>query len=646
MSILAQAADTLSVVESGDGTRTIDAIVVALYLIVSFGVGIFASRLLGRGSKTDDATKSVADKTTDNEEAYYLAGRRIPGWMNGISYAVTAMNADVAPAYCGMAVVVGLPIAWFYLPRFALGWMIAAMLFAVRWRQLGVRTGPEFYALRFNRASSRFVRVYSAIFAVAVNMAPWIGAGMLGVHQIFGPVFGIEDKVTTLSLILPVLVLYVWTSGFAGVLITDVLQSLIIVGANVLLLIMVFNDFGGPAGLSEALQAAHPENQADILSATPVWGHRILAPIVVLAWFIVPTVGKGGSVDLEGQRLFSCRNDREAAKMGVWAEIALFAMLLLLTLPALGALANHPELYLADSAGREKAYGLLLEDYLPVGLLGIALAALLASVMSTIDSHLNYGAQTLVNDVLRQIWPNAKWLDPSDKRTLWIGRLSMLVILAGGIAVTYNATSLISIAIVLGGMFGSTAAFYWGQWWWWRVNFWSWLTAIGGGPIVYFTLGYGLSLWPWWAEQVAASPAQSEVMSMLQAVIAMLLTTTLWIAATLATKPESMETLTAFYKQARPMGLWGPVRHAVQADPEFDNSQLPPTGLLVGGLGVSVLGAAWISAGVLGLSQLAVGQWLPGTGLLITAILGGLIFRQAFAWHMQRMDALGDSATN
>ncbi|MEM9354171.1 MAG: sodium:solute symporter, partial [Planctomycetota bacterium] len=104
-----------------DFDNVIDAIVVGGYLVLSFGFGLFASKLL----KTEGA---------EGEEGYYLAGRKVPGWMNGISYAVTAMNADVAPTYAGFAVVVGLPIAWFYLPRFALAWMLAAMLFAVRWR--------------------------------------------------------------------------------------------------------------------------------------------------------------------------------------------------------------------------------------------------------------------------------------------------------------------------------------------------------------------------------------------------------------------------------------------------------------------------------------------------------------------------------
>ena len=125
----------------------VDATIVVIYLVASFGFGIFASRFLGSGK--------------ESEEDYYLAGRSVPGWVNGTSYAVTLMNADVAPAYCGMAVVVGLPVAWFYMSRFSLGLLLASMLFAVRWRQLKIRTGPEFFSLRFGGglgASSACIR--------------------------------------------------------------------------------------------------------------------------------------------------------------------------------------------------------------------------------------------------------------------------------------------------------------------------------------------------------------------------------------------------------------------------------------------------------------------------------------------------------
>jgi Na+/proline symporter len=600
----------------------LDAAVLVGYLALSFAAGLLASRWL-RGSG-------------EGEEAYYLGSRRIPAWVNGVSYAATAVNADVAPMYCGLALVIGLPTAWYYLSRFAFAWAIVALLFAVRWRQLGVRTGPEFYTLRFGGRAATFVRVYTALFSVAVNMVPWLGAGLLGTHKILAPTFGVESKAVTLACILPLLVTYVWVSGFAGVVVTDVLQALVILSSSVVLLVSVLAVAGGPTALAATIRDVHPIDQGEILSITPVWGHDILSPLAVLLWFIVPTVGRGGNVDLDGQRMFSCRTPREAALAPLWAAAALFLMLLLITLPTLGLLAENPLLYHASPTEREHAYGMLLERYLPAGLLGLALAALLASVMSTIDSHLNYGAQTLVNDVLRPIFPRASLLDPQSPRSVWVGRLLMLVILACGIAVMYAAGSLFRIATVVAGMFAASAGFFWAQWWWWRVNLPAWAAAMIGGPIVYFSLGACLPRWTWWAEQVAVSPGNADLMAMVQALLAMTLTTALWIVTTLVTRPESEATLRAFYLRAQPPGWWGPVSRRLV---EEGAAPAPQRGLLFGGLATAAVAAIGLSLPVLCLGQLMVARYEQAAVLATGAIVAGLALRRLAPWHLDRMEA-------
>jgi SSS family solute:Na+ symporter len=614
------------------GSHAADFLVIAVYLAATLVIGLWAHRLWRSGP--------------EDEESYYLAGRRVPALMNGVSYAATAINADVAPLYCGMAAVIGLPVAWFYLSRFGLAWMIVAMLFAARWRQLNIRTGPEFYALRFGGRGARFVRIYTALFAVAVSMVPWIGAGLLGTHKIMQPVLGVESKWATLACVVPLVAGYVWVSGFAGVLITDVFQSAVIVVASAALLIAVLVNVSGPTELAEAIKTAHPAEHGEILSTLPVPGHEILGPMLVLAWLIVPTIGRGGSVDLDGQRIFSCRTAREAAKVTIWGQLAMFVMLLLITLPVLGMLAKHPDLYHATRGNREQVYGLMLVEYLPPGVLGLVVAGALASVMSTISGYLNYGSQTVVNDVLRQIFPNAAILDPRHPRVLWVGRVITLVILLAGVWVMYASDSLFRIAMVISGMFAASAAYYWAQWWWWRANLASWVAAMVGGPAIYFLLDRLLPQLAWWNAQLAAGEAAIDAMAMLHAMIAIVLTTMLWVVVALVTKPESQDTLTSFYRRARPLGWWEPVRRMIAAEALDQSSAsatppllVEPRFLLLGGLGVAVVGAAWIAAGVLGVSQLTVGNWTVAAGLLIAAAAGGLAFRYLFDWHMNRLEA-------
>ncbi|MDZ4656116.1 MAG: hypothetical protein SH868_00915 [Bythopirellula sp.] len=600
----------------------IDLAIIAIYLVASFAIGIVASRLLNTSS--------------GGEEDFYLAGRNVSGWLNGVSYAVTAMNADVAPLYCGLAAVIGLPVAWYYISRFAFAWLIVSLLFAVRWRLLNISTGPEFYSLRFGGRGSKFVRIYTSLFTVAVNIIPWIGAGLLGTYMIFGPIFEIESKATILLLILPVLVIYVWVSGFAGVLITDVMQTVVILVASLLLLLSILAKYDGPAGLAQAVASAHPAEHEEILSVMPVPGHEILGPLLVLAWMIVPTVGRGGSVDVDGQRMFSTINAREAAKVPIWAACALFAMLLLLTLPILSVLVEHPEMYHAPPEEREKAYSMLLAEHLPVGVLGMAMAALLASVMSTVSGLMSYGAQTAVNDVLRPLLPNSRMLDPNSKSSVWVGRIVMLLIMLAGVGVMLTAGSLFRIATIISGMFGASGAFFWAQWWWWRINFASWVAAMIGGPIVYWGLGSLLPLWDWWDAQLAVSPANADAMAMLQAVISIGFTTICWWLTALVTQPESEATLVQFYRRARPMGLWGPVREAFRRDYPEEYRETPA--LLLPGACIALLGASWIALGVLSFSQLVVGRYMLAAQLGGLGLMGAGAFWPLFNWQIRRME--------
>ena len=111
---------------------TPDYAVMAIYMAGLVGLGFYYRKLAQEGL-----------------ENYFLGGRTLKGWMSGTSYAVTCMNANVAPAYCGMTVITGVWICWWYISRFGLALMIGAVLFAVFWRRLKIFTSPEFYELRF-----------------------------------------------------------------------------------------------------------------------------------------------------------------------------------------------------------------------------------------------------------------------------------------------------------------------------------------------------------------------------------------------------------------------------------------------------------------------------------------------------------------
>jgi len=601
---------------TGVGFLNWDIAVVVIYLAGSLCLGVWGSRLMGMKS--------------GREEDYFLAGRRMPGWLNGISWAATALNSDVAPLYCGVAAAVGLSGCWFFLSRFGMAMMAAALLFAVRWRQMNIRTGPEFLALRYGKGQ-KFARVYTSLNSVLFGMIPWIGAGLIGIHMIAAPVFGYESRWITILAIVPVLSVYVWSSGFAGVLITDAIQSIVILGGNILLFAVVLVHFGGPSGLAEAVASSCGENAENLLSLLPNADNAVLPPATLLAWTLLASVGAGSGVAADGQRLFSCKNNREAAKMGIYAEAVLFAMLLMLMLPVMGILARHPELYTADPSRRENAYGMMLAEFLPPGCIGLTVAALMAAVMSTMSTHLNYGSQTLLNDVYRPLAG-----EPPPGKEVWIGRLMMLGIALLSILVVFASDSLLGIAITVIGIFGSSATFGWGQWWFYRVNFKGWCAAIVAGPVVYFICGFLLPLIPWWAERMAQSGAMRQNMQLLQALIAMAVNTAIWMTVVLCTKPEKMEILKEFYLRARPMGFWRPVREELIREgrlPDVPQPTLLPFGFLAAAMGFTMIVFA-----VLTISAFYVFRWRAGTCCAAGAVLSGIVFKYMFDRWIRKME--------
>ncbi len=599
-----------------DKLLAIDPIIIAIYLVLSLVLGLFGSKLIGMKS--------------NNEEDFYLAGRKMPGWLNGISLAATSLNSDVAPLYCGIAIAAGLSSGWFFLSRFGLLFLFGSILFAVKWRQLKVKTGPEFWHLRFGRGRD-FARVYASVTSVLIGMIPWIGAGLIGIHLVAAPIFGIESKAVTLLIILPLLMVYVWSSGLAGVLITDAMQSFVILFANIIMVVAVLFAFGGPTGLYDSIVATNGENSNAILSLMPVNGNAMCSPLTVFAWLLLTGIGAGGGVGSDGQRLFSCKSNYEAAKVGIWGELTLFIMLLMIMLPTLGLLAKNPDLYYGTTQEREMAYGMMLQEFLPKGGVGITVAALLAAVMSTISTHLNYGSQTLMNDVWRPL------IGEIEKgKEVWIGRLMMVIIVALSVIVVFVSGSLLEIAITVVGLFGASASFGWGQWWYYRVNFKSWCASVLSGPIVYLICGKLLPLIPWWKAQQAISEASSQNMLILQAVVALVINTFIWLVVTWSTKPEDMEILKEFYMRARPMGYWKPVRDALIAEGRIPAVDRKPK--LLKGIGIVFVGFVMISSLILLLSTLYVGLYTQGAIIFAILLGSGMLFKFKFKNYINSLE--------
>ncbi len=577
-----------------------DLAVIGLSLAVVLAIGFVYARYARKGS-----------------DQYFLGGRGLSGWANGISNAATAMNSDVAPAYCGLMAATGLYLSWWYLSRFGPALMIGGLLFASFWRRLRLFTAPEFYSLRFGGGVGSAVRGWTAFRSAFIGAVAWTGTGLLGIHKIVGQLLGWEFE-TTVLVVVPVVFVYVFLSGYKGVVVSDLVQTGIMIAANVVLAAAVLSRFGGPAALGARLAERFGPG---VLSVVPPAGDERLGAVAVMAWMIGASIGYGGDIAtmggaVEGQRILACRSGRDAAWMYFTSEIALFLLLVVLTLPALGGILLWPDLHtLAYTPGHdpELIYGRLLREFLTPGFLGIALAGLIASVMSTVSGHLNAGSQVVTADLYAPLVRRRL----RDREMIRVGRVSMILILVLGVLVAWRAKSIIAVAIFMLGLASAELSANWAQWWWWRFNRFGRLAATFGGPVLF------LAAQAFWTK--AHPGAGVFTRGYLATLTGIALTTGLWVVVTLATPPDDMETLKAFYRRARPLGFWGPVRLACEAAPPP-----APRFAILGGFLLAALGSTAVALMIFGLSTLYVGRYLKAAAFIGAFLILGALFLKGF----------------
>jgi len=234
----------------------------------------------------------------------------------------------------------------------------------------------------------------------------------------------------------------------------------------------------------------------------------------------------------------------------------------------------------------------MMVRYLPSGALGLVVTSMLAAFMSTIDTHVNWGASYLVRD----IWQRFVSSDGNPKQEVLVGRIGVVCMALLAALLSLKMTSIVSVwvfLLTLGSGLGSVAI---ARWLWWRVNAISELAAL--------ITSTALAIWVVYA----GVPRADGILWVAFGSLAV------WLPLAIFGSPTPLERLDTFYQQARPAGFWGPV---AQRNPEIDNT-------LEQGIGLRLLAGLVAVYGTL-------------TGL------GGLILRPS-QWHWPLLLVLGLSA--
>ncbi len=521
-----------------------DYAIILAYLVLMLGIGLYYRRF--------------ADESLDN---FFLAGRTIPGWLNGISYSAALVSADAACGYGGLATVTGAFVCWWYLSRFGLALFVGAVLFAVFWRRMGLFTSLEFYELRFSGRPAALMRFWIAFRTSCIAMPAWTGVTLLAACKIMDPVAGMS-KTATLLWVVPVSFLYVFMSGYKGVVVSNLIQMVIFTIGTLTLAILTLVHFGGPTQLSHLLAERFGAAGEQMTHVIPPVEHDIFPLAAALAWLVGQTIGYGGDAApmggaVEGQRILSSRSPRDAVTMYIVTALTMFSFVLLVSLPCIAAPLLWPELRGPD-ADRELAYGLLMKELLPHGLLGLAVAGMLAGVMSTVSDNINFGAQVMLSDLYQ------RWIRPaaSERHYFVAGKVCMGLILGLALLVVYRVQLLFKVAVFMLQLSSAELPANWAQWWWWRFNGKARIAASFGGAAIFCLVVLG----PEALVALGVPAAASFVLPWWwQTFLVMGLTTALWIIVALATEPEPTALLESFYDRVQPLGSWGPIRRGMLA---------------------------------------------------------------------------------
>ncbi|MEJ2320535.1 MAG: Na+:solute symporter [Gemmatimonadales bacterium] len=575
---------------------TVDLLIIAVYGAVVIALGLWFSRRAGQ---------SVED--------YFLAGRTLPWWIAGTSLAATWFAADAPLATAGIVRERGLYANWLWWYE-GTGVIMLAFFYAKLWRRAGIVTDAELIELRYSGKPAAVLRGFAALYHGVLRNAVVMGWVMLAMVKFSQVLLG-WDPAFTLALCVITALIYTAAAGLWGVVATDFLQFIVGMVGSVILAGIVLSVTGGPAAMTEAVRAL-PESGSAVLDLVPSSAH--LGPLefgsfVCLILFLWVRSGQGDGY--VAQRLFAAGDERQSMLSALWFA---FAGIVLMTWPwiivGLGSLLVLP----ASSAGvalaadPELAYPMMIGELMPVGLRGVVVAAFLAAFMSTMDTHLCWGASYLVNDIYRRFMRRGA----DESHYVSVSRIAVVVLAVVAALTAWQMTSIQRAWIYVIELTAGIAFVWLLRWYWWRVNAWAEITAMAGSVVLangkaLVGLAQHLGLAPT-ALAASAATFYSPQYDFVRATVIVLACTILWVTVALLTRPDDPKVLEGFYRKVRPGGWWGPISRAAP--------EVVPDGSTTGRWLGFFLGTVFLYTSLLGVGYSLTGR--PAVGAMLMALSG------------------------
>ena len=572
---------------------TLDWIIIFSFFALFILIGIYYSKKSGQSSKE-----------------FFLSGRDMPWWLLGISMVATTFSADTPNLVTNIVRDSGVSGNWAWW-AFLITGMMTVFLYAKLWRRSNVLTDLEFYEIRYSGPESTFLRAFRAIYlGVFFNVMIMATVCLAGI-KIGGILLGLTpfQCVFYSSLIT---VIYSSLGGLRSVIITDLIQFVLAMVGSIWACYYLINlyQIGGLATLInnpliiEKLNFLPDFNDYDSLITI------LIIPIAVQWWAVWYPGAEPGGGGYIAQRMLSAKDEKNAIYSTLLFNVAhyairpwpwiLIALSSIIIYPQLSDISNQFPNVDKSIIGNDIAYPAML-SLLPAGLLGLVLASLAAAFMSTISSHLNWGASYISIDFYKRFIKKSA----TEKEIVLIGRIStvLLMVIAGFIALELqDALEAFRILLQIG---AGTGSIFLLRWFWWRVNAYSEIT----GMIVSFALAI---YFKWFHEDIFQFPFKPHE----ELLLSIAITTSSWILITLLTKPTKKEKLLEFYYKIKPYGIGWNGFLSINNLVKFNSKESPMKDLLLMFICIII-----VYFGLFGVGYLLYGKTLFGTIMLIISFV-------------------------
>jgi solute:Na+ symporter, SSS family len=415
----------------------VDYLLVAIYFAFVLGIGLLA--------------RSQVSSSLD----FFLSGRSLPAWVTGLAFISANLGAVEIMGMSANGAQIGMPTFHYYWIGAIPAMLFLAVVMMPFYYGSKVRSVPEFMLRRFGPAAHL---VNSISFAVAQVLIAGVNLYLLA--TIVNSLLGWPILVSTLVAALVVLS-YITLGGLSAAIYNEVLQFFIIVAALLPLTWLALNKVGGWSGLTEKMAAAGTSSQTEswpgqalTLYGSPFWS--VLG--IVFGLGFVLSFGYWTTNFVEVQRAMASKDMNSARRAPVIGSFPKMFIPFIIIIPGMIAAVLVPELAKYKAAGGPKSSSityndsllLLMRDLLPNGLLGVAIAGLIAAFMAGMAANVSAFNTVFSYD----IWQTYVIKDKPDGYYTAVGRIMTVVATAVAVATSLLAGQFSNMMNYLQTLFG------------------------------------------------------------------------------------------------------------------------------------------------------------------------------------------------